>query len=86
MEIETKRVKQNPFVAYPRMLAHMLVPKSAYERIKPRASARMPDLRKDWSFSTSDFKIPASALRGCITLVAICVRQASENGNNVQAF
>lgn len=76
LEIEKRRVKQNPFIAYPRMMAHLFLPRSVYDRLKPQ---RLPVVasspRVDFegrNFSAEDFAVAESDLRNCITLLAIC--------------
>ncbi|MDE3091889.1 MAG: class I SAM-dependent methyltransferase [Chloroflexota bacterium] len=75
LEIEKRRVKQNPFKAYPRMLAQMLIPQSIYEQVKrtkPSTDAKVPAARDHWNFSARDFEVSPNALRECITLIAVC--------------
>ena len=79
LEIEKQRVKQNPLVAYPRMLAQMFLPKTFYHRLKnfrsdsedvepPTANATLPN------FSADDFTVSENDLRDCINLVAVVNR------------
>lgn len=76
LEIEKQRVKQNPLIAYPRMLAQMFLPKNFYNRLKnfrsdsedaepPSTNATLPN------FSADDFTVSENDLRDCINLVAI---------------
>jgi ubiquinone/menaquinone biosynthesis C-methylase UbiE len=78
MEIEKRRVKQNPLVAYPRMFAQMLLPRAAYDRMKriksQNASTPRADNFRALDFSADDFQISEAGLRECITLVGICER------------
>jgi ubiquinone/menaquinone biosynthesis C-methylase UbiE len=78
LEIEKRRVKQNPFVAYPRMLAQMLLPRSIYALLKGAEPPAPPaKIHEDWNagaFSVNDFMLSADELRECITLVAVCER------------
>jgi ubiquinone/menaquinone biosynthesis C-methylase UbiE len=77
MDIERARVKQNPLVAYPRMVAQIVLPRSLYERLKgssgrpvaPVASRRDSERA---AFSAADYALDATGLDDCITLVAIC--------------
>lgn len=76
LDIEKRRVKQNPFIAYPRMVAHLLLPRSVYGRLKPPkleviASTPRIDFEQG-SFSAEDFELSEGDLKNCITLVAIC--------------
>ncbi len=74
LEIEKRRVKQNPLVAYPRMLARMVLPSSLYQRakrIKPRSASDLADdvIEK---VSPADYMLSPTALRDGIALVAVC--------------
>ncbi len=74
LEIEKRRVKQNPLVAYPRMLARMVLPSSLYQRakrIKPRSTSALRDDLAE-KVSPADYMLSPTALRDGITLVAIC--------------
>ncbi len=75
LEIEKRRVKQNPFLAYPRMLAKMLMPASLYQRAKAFRPA--PASISSYDVGTTrvteaDYYLSSTALRTGITLVAIC--------------
>jgi ubiquinone/menaquinone biosynthesis C-methylase UbiE len=76
LEIEKRRVKQNPFVAYPRMLAQLFLPRALYEWLKARRAPRRETARAApfdaTQFSVDDFQISADRLRECINLVAVC--------------
>ena len=78
MEIEERRVKQNPFLAYPKMAAQMILPGSAYDRLRGlkeqvvrQTAARSPSFDPA-EFSADDFRISEKELRACINLLAIC--------------
>lgn len=79
LEIEKRRVKQDLLIAYPRMVAQMLLPRCVYDQImkvKPR-SAPVVEGAGNFNakrFSPSEFKISETELRECITLLAICGR------------
>ncbi len=76
LEIEKRRVKQNPFVAYPKMLAQLFVPSAVYKWLDARRALRVETARSAsfdaTPFSVDDFRISADGLRECINLVAIC--------------
>ncbi len=78
LAIEKRRVKQNPFFAYPRMFAQILLPRAWYERVKAvNPSAPEPRVNFDAAraaYSANDFEISARALNESITLVAVCER------------
>ncbi len=77
LEIEKKRVRQNPLVAYPKMLAQMLLPDALFVRLRnarahPQAkslNAQPANFRE--RFSASDFLVSEQELNDCINLVAI---------------
>ncbi len=75
MEIEKRRVRQNPFVAYPKMIAQVFLPARVYAWLKtlqprPGESPRAPvDLT---GYAAADFYVSSADLRECINLVAIC--------------
>lgn len=80
LEIERRRVKQNPFVAYPKMLAQILLPPALYGRlVAPRARvnaetfARAPSFDAT-KFAVDDFRISTDGLRECINLIAISTK------------
>lgn len=79
LNVEKRRVKQNPFIAYPRMMAHLLFPRSVYDRLKPqRLAVAAPSPGVDFegrNFSAQDFILAEDDLRNCITLVAICEQE-----------
>jgi len=78
LEIEKQRVKQDPFTAYPKMLAQVLLPGVVYDWLrKVRASVRSeavshPADEKIGEVSAGDFFITETGLRECINLVGIC--------------
>jgi ubiquinone/menaquinone biosynthesis C-methylase UbiE len=77
LEIEKQRVKQNPFVAYPKMLARMILPKGAYGWLRQmRARVRRSVVVRAEAFdatkfSADDFNISENELCECINLIAI---------------
>ncbi len=71
LQVEKRRVRQNPLVAYPRMLARMILPPSLYQRFKPQAASYSNDDLK-LNVSPADYVLSSTALREGITLVAIC--------------
>ena len=84
LEIERRRVKQNPFVAYPKMIAQTFIPNDLYDWLKQSAARyRQPvgarpsgfDAAK---FSTDDFHVSADGLHECINLITIAVNQAAQ--------
>ena len=84
LEIEKQRVHQNPFVAYPKMLAQMFLSNGAYgwlRQIGTRAQgpvaarAEMFDVTK---FAVDDFRVSENELRECINLIAIGAKQVAQ--------
>lgn len=77
LEIEKRRVRQNPFVAYPKMVAQLLLPKVVYEWLKTqsRRGRRGKVVRSKrfdpTQFTVNDFHISENKLRECINLIAI---------------
>jgi len=77
LEIEKQRVKQNPFVAYPKMLAQMLLPSGVYDRLKrvkpntdtPAVQSTIPPMPNN--FTASDYAISSNGLRESINLIAV---------------
>lgn len=76
LEIEKRRVRQNPFVAYPKMLAQIFLPKFVYEWLKthPRRDQRE---QVTWAepfdparFTVDDFRISENEWHECINLIA----------------
>jgi SAM-dependent methyltransferase len=76
LAIEKRRVKQNPLVAYPKMLAHLFLPAFVYNRLRglkgklnrqTAAHAANFDVRE---FSTDDFYISEDGEREWINLLA----------------
>lgn len=63
LQIEKQRVKQNPFIAYPRMIAQMILPRALYDRLRgakdrPAANrAEAPATAYREIFSADDFSI-----------------------------
>jgi hypothetical protein len=77
LEIEKRRVKQNPFIAYLKTLAGIMLPPALYDRrVAPRArvnaesSTRAPSFDAT-KFAVDDFHISANGLRECINLIAM---------------
>ncbi len=77
LEIEKRRVRPNPFVAYPKMLAQMIVPNSWLNRIKVRlrrpgsATAEPFDATK---FAVDDFSVVDNGSATWLNLIAISRR------------
>jgi len=77
LEIEKRRVKQNPLIAYPRMLAHIVLPSRIYDRLRAiRPGTKEPVSQKTSSqdvgqYSINDFMVSEKNLSECINLVAI---------------
>jgi hypothetical protein len=75
LETEKRRVRQNPFVAYPKMLAQLFIPRAVYAWLKarraPRGEAAHAVAFDATRFSVDDFRISADGLRECINLIAI---------------
>jgi SAM-dependent methyltransferase len=70
LAIERARVRQNPLVAYPRMIAQMFLPRRVYVALKPaRTPAALPFRAED--FSASDYRV-TDETRECINLLAVC--------------
>lgn len=77
MQIEKARVRQKPWVAYPRMLAQLLFPRAWYaalKRHKPAAPVTAPRAPLTPKFSVDDFFISSNALDESINLLAVCQR------------
>ena len=80
LAIEKRRVRQNPFVAYPKMLAQMLLPNGAYgwlRQIGTRAQGPVAVRTETFDvakFAVDDFQVSADRLRECINLLAVCGR------------
>jgi SAM-dependent methyltransferase len=78
LDIEKQRVKQNPFIAYPKMLAQTLLPGLVYDRLRDAATrleARRADVPVDDyrnRFSLDDFSVSEQAVDKWINLVAVC--------------
>lgn len=78
LEIEKRRVKQNPFVAYPKMLAQILLPRMMYDslrslRVRKRViKSSHPQSFDAARFSPEDFCVSENRLRECINLIAMC--------------
>lgn len=75
LEIEKRRVRQNPFIAYPKMLARILLPQSVYDwlgsldaRLSSRQSIQPFDTTE---FTVDDFRVSEDRLHECINLIAI---------------
>ncbi len=75
LEIEKRRVKQNPFVAYPKMLIQLFIPRAVYAWLKARRAPRVEAAHAvafdATRFGVDDFRITADGLRECINLIAI---------------
>lgn len=83
LEIEKRRVRQNPFIAYPKMIAQIFIPQIAYEWLKRilvqirRPVAARAELFDATKFSVDDFRVTEHELRECINLIAIGEKGAS---------
>jgi ubiquinone/menaquinone biosynthesis C-methylase UbiE len=77
LEIEKRRVKQNPFIAYPRMIAQYCLPRLVYRRLDDLAggwldpSAQHHARARGQDFSVDDFIIVDEGRRDCINLIAV---------------
>ncbi len=76
MEIERRRVKQNPLVAYARMIAQLVLPRSLYDRFKSGVRAGTPpapagDFDRA-AYAAADFQLDANRTGDGITLVGVC--------------
>lgn len=75
LQIEKRRVKQNPLIAYPRMIAQWLVPPAAYvelKKINPPASGKAMPASNRGKYSADDFQITSDKLGECINMLALC--------------
>jgi len=78
LEIEKRRVRQNPLVAYPKMLAQILLPQRVYEWLKAqRARNQSRRTKRDGAldvtrFTIDDFRMVEDELKECINWLAIC--------------
>lgn len=75
LEIEQQRVKQNPFIAYPKMVARLILPAVLYNRLRDfkHRWMRLPAKpRQPWSnqYTVDDFIINDD-LNHCINLIAV---------------
>ncbi len=76
VQIERQRVRQNPFVAYPKMIAQVVLPDPIYAGLRRVFGARVPRNEgarpsKVGPYTTDDFAISADGLETCINLVAV---------------
>lgn len=75
VEMEKQRVRQNPLLAYPKMLAQMFLPRSLYAWLKARRAPQQETARvvpfDAARFGVDDFRITEDGLRECINLIAI---------------
>jgi len=84
LEIEKRRVRQNPFVAYPKMLAQMFLPNGAYGWLKQigarvrRSVAARAETFDATKFAVDDFRLAENELRECINLIAISTNQVEQ--------
>ncbi len=84
LEIEKRRVRQNPFIAYPKMCAQILIPASIYDRLKSLKPhlARTTESRATSTplpnFSANDFSVSENNLRDCVNLVTLCAQDSSK--------
>jgi ubiquinone/menaquinone biosynthesis C-methylase UbiE len=84
LEIEKRRVKQTPFIAYPRMIAQMCLPQVAYDWLRQIGSrSRRPTAARASTFdatkfSVDDFRVSENELHNCINLIAISASQVAQ--------
>lgn len=77
LEIEKQRVKQNPLIAYPKMLAQMWLPEVIYQRLRSvkerwfSSVSPHPATQEVANFSADDYSISENALRDCINLIVL---------------
>ncbi len=76
LEIEKRRVKQNPLTAYPKMLAQILLPSAVYDGLKrirhtPAPASQAASPFDAAQFSADQFCVTDDPLRECINLVAL---------------
>jgi ubiquinone/menaquinone biosynthesis C-methylase UbiE len=77
MEVEKRRVRQNPWIAYPRMIVHLLLPRGVslpFRREHNRENLQrtaQTDLQRV-ACSARDYTISDFELRECITLIGDC--------------
>ncbi len=85
MAIERRRVRQSPWIAYPRMVAHLILPSGLLDwmgrKTKRNISGKSScgQMRRA-EFTVSDYRITHGELRECITLLGIC--DESESGSS----
>jgi SAM-dependent methyltransferase len=77
--IEKKRVRQNPFVAYPKMIAQLILPNPVYEQLRQiRSRFRHPAAARANAFDVTKFSVEnymvSDALYDCINLIGVCER------------
>ncbi|MBI3914138.1 MAG: class I SAM-dependent methyltransferase [Chloroflexi bacterium] len=74
LETEKRRVKQNPLIAYPKMLAQMLSPRA----VRTVAKRHPPQPAAPPAFSTNDYSAQdffvTDETKECINLLAVCAR------------
>lgn len=75
MQIEKLRVKQDPFIAYPRMFVRWLLPPRAYSKLtqlkSPALDESVQSAQRE-EYSAADFQIVPRGLPDCINLLALC--------------
>ncbi len=77
LEIEKRRVKQNPFIAYPKMLVQIFLPRALYNWLKSLRARNTiivsprPELFDVSRFSADDFRVGENDLHECINLIAM---------------
>ncbi|MEW5720580.1 MAG: class I SAM-dependent methyltransferase [Chloroflexota bacterium] len=74
LEIEKRRVRPSSFVAYPKMLAHMIVPTSWLNQIKarlPRPAAARAEPFDATKFAVDDFSVVDDGSATWLNLIAI---------------
>lgn len=77
LEIEKRRVRQNPLVAYPKMLAQIFLPKVVYEWLKTysgHGQVARPESFDLTRFTVDDFCVSENKWHECINLIVICTK------------
>jgi 2-polyprenyl-3-methyl-5-hydroxy-6-metoxy-1,4-benzoquinol methylase len=83
LEIEKRRVRQNPLIAYPKMIARIVLPRAVYAWLKQirarlfRPVAAPPPDFDPAQFSVDHFRIAEGDWRECINLIAISANQVT---------
>lgn len=75
LEVEKRRVRQKPWIAYPKMFAQMFLPKGIYERLKvhrPRGcneQVASSEAFDPTQFTVDDFRVSEKEWHDCINLI-----------------